>query len=257
MDRNPFAPPESTQSLQDPIVARLSSEELPFGDLMSVAYRIVTAYPLTFALIVVLFYGPLHVVSQWPVFHPTGMGTLISLSSMILGFLGSWATVSCAGEALYGRPASLPKALSTMLARFGSLLGAGFVAGLISLLWMLLLVIPGIIAYVRFSFITHAVLIDGSDAGAALKESRDLVEGRWWVVFGILIFTGMFGAISTFVVNKLHMDLAIPFELAVALKTLFSSGTVFGSVMLVAKYVNLRQLADRAFERDVGESASA
>lgn len=62
--------------------------------------------------------------------------------------------------------------------------GVYFFMGLFSLLWSLLLVIPGIIAYYRYSQ-AYYILQDNPDIGAleAIRSSKELMKGRKWKLF--------------------------------------------------------------------------
>lgn len=72
----------------------------------------------------------------------------------------------------------------------GKLLGAllvGILAGLAILGGTILLIIPGIIFFVWFSFSVYAYLHEGLGGTSALKRSKQLVKGYWWAVFGRLL----------------------------------------------------------------------
>jgi hypothetical protein len=55
------------------------------------------------------------------------------------------------------------------------------------MLWLILLVIPGIIVMVRCSFFNVAVLKDGLSPSAALKRSRQITKGNFWNVLWLMI----------------------------------------------------------------------
>lgn len=50
-------------------------------------------------------------------------------------------------------------------------------------LWMLLLIIPGLVMMVYYTFIAWAILDEGLSGRAALKRSKALVKNYWWAVF--------------------------------------------------------------------------
>src|SRR3989339_484100 len=56
-------------------------------------------------------------------------------------------------------------------------------AGLFVFLWMLLLIIPGLVMMVYYTFIAWMVLEEGLSGKAALKRSKGLVKDYWWAVF--------------------------------------------------------------------------
>ena len=56
------------------------------------------------------------------------------------------------------------------------------------ILWLLLLIIPGIIFSVYYSFAVYAFFFEDKRGMDAIKRSKELVKGYWWAVFGRVIF---------------------------------------------------------------------
>lgn len=54
-----------------------------------------------------------------------------------------------------------------------------------------LLLVPGIYVAIRLSFVLYGVVVDDLDAMSALKSSWNLVEGRWWSVFGAQLLVAL------------------------------------------------------------------
>ncbi|MFA6194432.1 MAG: hypothetical protein WC719_01630 [Patescibacteria group bacterium] len=59
------------------------------------------------------------------------------------------------------------------------------------LLWTLLLIIPGIIYSVLYSFACYALFFEDKRGLAAIRRSVQLVSGYFWPVFGRFIFVGV------------------------------------------------------------------
>lgn len=59
------------------------------------------------------------------------------------------------------------------------------------LLWSLLLIIPGIIASIFYSFAIYALFFDDKRGMKAIKRSVQLVKGYWWAIFGRLLVLGI------------------------------------------------------------------
>jgi len=59
------------------------------------------------------------------------------------------------------------------------------------MLGLILLVIPGIIVAVRFSFFNVAILKDGLSPSLALKRSRQITKGNFWNVLWLMIVQGL------------------------------------------------------------------
>ena len=63
----------------------------------------------------------------------------------------------------------------------------GITAGIFTLLWFLLFVIPGIWAAINYSLAMWVFIIEGLQGTAALKRSKELVKGHWWGVVGRML----------------------------------------------------------------------
>jgi len=55
----------------------------------------------------------------------------------------------------------------------------------------LLLIIPGLIFAVYWTFVLYALITDNSGIGGAFSHSKRVVSGRWWTVFGYLFLFGL------------------------------------------------------------------
>jgi hypothetical protein len=60
-------------------------------------------------------------------------------------------------------------------------------------LGLVLLIIPGIILMIWFSFSSYELILENRGVTRSLGESKRLVKGRFWKVFGRLIIFGVFG----------------------------------------------------------------
>ncbi len=68
----------------------------------------------------------------------------------------------------------------------------GFILYLVAVvLGLCLLIVPGIYVSIRLGFVLYGVVVDDLDAMSALKSSWNLVEGRWWSVFGAELLVGL------------------------------------------------------------------
>ena len=95
------------------------------------------------------------------------------------------------------------KAWRDTLSRLMSVVGASLRSGIIvGLLTVSIVGIPWAInRYVRWAFITQAVIADGQSAASALEHSAFLVRDRWWRTFWRLLFitvvAGVLGVASS------------------------------------------------------------
>lgn len=127
------------------------------------------------------------------------------LYDSLIGIVADIACLALFIGVAEGRRLSVSQALQEATSRWGRVFGARFRAGLITLLFALLLVVPGIWKSVLLSFTTiAAVRLRDEDA---LEASTRLVSGRWWPVLGfgvsayavvfipVLVMAGVVGAV--------------------------------------------------------------
>lgn len=80
---------------------------------------------------------------------------------------------------LAGKPKVVPFFLTCLL------------MGLLTLVGFVLLIVPGIYLAVALSFSIWFVVLEGIDGTDALKKSKELVQGRWFAVFGRWVVVGI------------------------------------------------------------------
>ncbi len=71
---------------------------------------------------------------------------------------------------------------------FWIVLGLGILQGLIFMGSGILFIIPAIVVGVFVSFMVYSRVLDGNKGLSAFTESYSLVNGRWWAVFGRMLF---------------------------------------------------------------------
>ena len=73
--------------------------------------------------------------------------------------------------------------------RLPSLLWLAFLVGLVVVVGLLLLIVPGVILLVSTSVAVPVLLVEGSRGWSAVGRSRELVRGAWWRVCGVLLLS--------------------------------------------------------------------
>jgi len=109
--------------------------------------------------------------------------------SALVGVLGIGVALRIFSEAALGRTVRAGAALRFGLARFGSLLWLAILAGLVTAVGFLALILPGIYLIVALSVASPVVVIEGHRGIVAIQRSRSLVKGRWWATLGALLPT--------------------------------------------------------------------
>lgn len=112
----------------------------------------------------------------------------------------SGALSAIIGDAVLGRPVGPGRVWAQIQPRLGALVGASILVILAVSLGTLLLLVPGVYLLVALSFTTPALVLEGRTVGGAMSRSRELINGSWWRVFGVLLLGGFISLfISSFI----------------------------------------------------------
>jgi hypothetical protein len=114
-----------------------------------------------------------------------GGGLLLLALLIILQPIGTAATLHVVSQEFVDRPVTLGDAFRFAFSRFGSLLLASIMAGLIIVLGMILCLVPGIIFWTWYVFVGQVVVVEGLKADRALSRSKALTEGYRMRVLGV------------------------------------------------------------------------
>lgn len=86
---------------------------------------------------------------------------------------------------------------------FWLFLGLSLLVAVFVLLWTLLLVIPGIIFGVYYSFALYILVFEKVGGLAAIKRSKQLIKGYWWGVMGRILFMVLVITVPLMVLSSL------------------------------------------------------
>jgi hypothetical protein len=124
-------------------------------------------------------------------------GFLLMMLLGVAGYVVLWGTVSAATvQLITGAEVSFGKAFRRFRPVLGRMLLAGFIATLVGFLFSLLLLVPGIIYWLRRSLFLPVLLVEDVGAGDALDRSRTLVKGgggRMGRIFAVSLIVGVLG----------------------------------------------------------------
>jgi hypothetical protein len=101
-------------------------------------------------------------------------------------FLGGWLNA-----ALIKVLANHDQAIKSAWPLAGGMILVGLLCGLIIMAGYILLVIPGIIFSVWYSQAAYAYLLEGRTGVAALNRSKEMVQGRFWAVWGRMLLVSI------------------------------------------------------------------
>ncbi len=112
---------------------------------------------------------------------------LVVLVSWIVETIVGGMAVKVASDILESRSIDLSEAFDFTVGRLLSLLGAGIITGILIVIGLICLIVPGIILAIMFSLVVPAIVIERAGALESLSRSRRLVGGRWLKTFGLLL----------------------------------------------------------------------
>jgi hypothetical protein len=177
------------QAIGDAAVDGGLKKQLTMGTILAKAWRVYSAGFASIAVIVVLIWGPLELLTSYMdtfVFGPDEIGKSFRFSRLLQNTIGALATagVLSAGRAvLAGEQATAGSSLSKGLKAWGRVCLIQWYKGFLLVLGLLLLVIPGIYVLVRLCLAEPIAVCEQLSGRDALRRSFELTQGRFWEIF--------------------------------------------------------------------------
>jgi len=141
----------------------------------------------------------------------------------LLGPIYIGAIIFLLSEAKQGQNVKYKEAIVEGLRNWGALFKARFFAGLLIVLGLIALIIPGIYLALRFSLIEYVVVLEGADTRDSRERSTELTEGIRWELLGAALISNIGVLILSFVGGFIIGLLQVSFP---ALDTFFISAIV-------------------------------
>jgi hypothetical protein len=174
------------------------------------------------------------------------IGTLLQLLAVLLASAACFRAIA---QAYLGDTPDWRASLSYAWHRAPSLLLITLLYGLGVLLGMLLLIVPGIWLYLAWAFAVPVLLVEGLRGRKALGRSFELVKGRWWRTFGVIVVGFLLASIVSAIMQGAFL-IGIIFEpdndlLKVVLNAIgttvaFAIVTPFQAALVTVVYFDLR-----------------
>lgn len=136
------------------------------------------------------------------------IGILLGLVSWIVGTTTSGVVIKNASDQIEKDTSNLGVSFNFAILKLPSLLVAQFVAGILTVIGLLLFIVPGIIIAIMFSLVFPAIIIEQRGAFESLGRSQKLVSYRWLKTFALLLIL----AIIVLIVSGIANVLAMPFS---------------------------------------------
>lgn len=158
------------------------------GDLIKSSWELYKKHAKNLALLALIVLAPsilssllMIIISDQNVIATTSI--LLSLVSIVTSIWGSAATIIYIKET----PKDINEPLKKAWGFFWSYLWLAILVGIVTIIGYILLIIPGIILTVFYTFAMYVLICENIHGWAAAKKSMDLVKNYWWANFGRLI----------------------------------------------------------------------
>lgn len=126
--------------------------------------------------------------------------------------------------------------------------GQTLIAGLITLLYTLLLIIPGIYKAVQFCFVSNLV---SDEENGPLDKSKLLVKDKWFDVFGMILLIFLIGLIIELIVAIPFMILPESFLTTITLGVLAAVASSYTIVIKGVYYLKIKELKTSVEENHI------
>lgn len=197
------------------------------GDILSTAFEVYKANAAKLAVIVAIVVIPLALLSSLftnVVFDPTDRivnvngiptlegagfftvaiaGSIGLVLAFVMAFVLQAALSRASAQAVIGDLVDPEASYRYGFRRLGSVLLVSLLAGLIILVGLILLVIPGIIFAVFLAVAIPALVIENKRGTDALGRSWNLVKGSFWHVLGTVIVAGLIGGLVSSLIGAI------------------------------------------------------
>jgi hypothetical protein len=133
----------------------------------------------------------------------------LGIVSWIIGTIANGIVVKCASDLTEKGSTNLLNAFNHAASKLLSLLAVAIVSGILILLGLIALIIPGIILAIMFSLVIPAIIIENAGAIDSLSRSRKLVSYRWLKTFAFLLIIGIIVGVASVIVNWVASPISI------------------------------------------------
>lgn len=170
---------------------------------------------LVLAVIVFIPVGLVHTIAIHPDINALDLDGVLKVLGVVLAVM-ALAVTGLLGEVFYtgavaislthphdGRPPSLGEI--ARMVKYRRLIAIDLLYGVVVAVGLVLLVAPGVAAFVWFALAAPVVEIEGRGVRAAFARSVQLIRGRFWAVFAVLVPIELVGdAIATLAAGIAH-----------------------------------------------------
>ncbi len=130
-------------------------------------------------------------------------GLVAAFMFVLAQVLCNAALIKSVSESYLGNEVTVGQAYRAVLPRLGSIIGAGILVGIVTMIGFVLCVVPGIIFWLWFILTTQVIVVERIGATRGMSRSKALVSGNLGKAFGLLFVVG----IISYVVSLLFQQI--------------------------------------------------
>jgi flagellar biosynthesis protein FlhB len=116
---------------------------------------------------------------------------LTFIISWIIGSIVYGTAIKCTDDLLEKGSSNLKASFSLAILRLPSLLAVGIITGVLIVIGLICLIVPGIIIAIMFALVIPVIMIEQIGALDSLGRSRRLVSRRWGKTFATILLVGI------------------------------------------------------------------
>jgi|GEM_PF-3460393 hypothetical protein len=244
---NPFEAPAVPSAGSDRIAAlaaTLAERRLSYGELYAAALYLLGAKKELF-LVALLVAVPILTGLEWLGTQQLAIQFIGVIGRSVVGLvLALYMAVAVTGV-VRGRSVGAGTYLSECMSLFGAGFLASLLAGLHILVGLLLLIIPGLVLFVRRIFTVYAVAIDQMEGNDAIERSVTVIRGNGWYVTGIVVINALFGGVLAAGPIALREVAGVPYAVIIVGYAVVALVPFLANTVLTLSYLNLRAVQDR------------
>ncbi|MCK5044726.1 hypothetical protein KAR26_03280 [Candidatus Parcubacteria bacterium] len=187
-------------------------KEYSISEILSEAWKIFKENFKTILIVVLLVYIPINIVL---LFVPEGefLGSsenyarIVQILEGLIGIIAVMAIAYIVKSRTDGRQIDFQQALGKALSKWTTAIGTNIMMGIFLLGLTLLLIVPGIIYAVYWTFVLYAVVLCDKSGKKALDYSKSIVQGRWWTVLWYCLALSLLSFLAGMLVGFLYIFL--------------------------------------------------
>ena len=235
-------------------VAHFATNDFRLGSIFSRSGAVLSRHFPTFFVVTLVAYSPTVLIEILRATMPLqGSEGLAQVVWGLLGFflvvaastIGSASLMHATFQHMRRWPVRLADSLHVVSRRFFPLIGLTFLAGLVVVLGLVLLIVPGLILYTIWFVGMPACVVEGRGPWMSLRRSQELTKGYRWKVFAlaVLLLIGDLGSsFATFELRGYEHPIA-----AIGAEWIWSGLWVaFSTIVITVAYCDLRVIKERA-----------